>query len=293
MFSEKKLKITITRYEGTMWNINFNSKSKYVFENFRVDCNIKKVPASCGYTASVDIYGVSQQEMNSITNICWINGQLIPMSVRIEANDGNGYVTLFEGGIMEAVPNYKNVPDVSIHIESSMMVYPNLKKVPPISLTTNTIISSFCSELCGQYNYLAESDEYVSDLIWKGDTKILDQKTFGLRIKELCRIVGLEYSLRNGVVKFYRKGTGSRKVWKFTPNNYIGYPTFENFGISIQTDSVTKDINCMDGLQISDSIIPQVNTTWIINSIEYKLETRKENGAWNMTIRGTRIKQNG
>lgn len=292
MFSEKKLRITITRYEGTMGNIVLNSGIKYVFEDFRVDCNIKKVPASCGYTASIDIYGISQQEMNKITNICWINGQLIPMAIRIQANEGNGYVTLFEGGIMEAVPNYKNVPDVSIHIESSMMVYPNLKKVPPISLTTNTIISSFCGELCGQYGYNADTDEHVADLIWKGDTKTLDQKTFGLRLKEFCKIVGLEYSLRNNFVKFYKKGTGARTVWKFTPNTYIGYPTFENFGISIQTENITKDINCMDAFQISGSIIPQVNTHWIINSIDYKLETRKEGGAWQMTIHGTRIKQN-
>lgn len=297
MFSEKKVRVEITKYttsvEGGSLLTNFSSGETYVFDGMKVSCQIQKVPATCGYVASIDIYGVSQQELSSITNIAWIQGKIVPMSVRVYADDGNGYVTVFEGGVMEAIPNYKNVPDVSIHIESSMMVYPNQKKVPPISFVQGTIISDICKKLCSSCGYGCIVSPELNLMYWKGGPKSLTQRSFGECVRELCRIAGLEYAMKNNSVVFYEEGVGTRTTYTFGPKDYVGYPTFEQFGISIKLDNVTSSINCGDVFKISGSVVPNADGYWVTNKIEYKLETWKKNGAWDMILHGTRTALNG
>lgn len=290
MFSHKRLRVEISKYKTSFINGEevLGSKTSFIFDDFRINCKIKKVPATCGYTATVDIYGVSQQHLNQITNIYWINGKVTPMSVRVLADDGNGYVTVFEGGVMMAVPNYNSVPDVSIHIESSMMAFPNLDKHPPTNLSPGSLISDVCKSLCSTYNLKADPAPELNVPYTGTVTKQLNQKSFGARVRELCRLADLEFAYRTNTVVFYKRGKGKRKGWKLTPSKYIGYPNFETFGISVKTENVTTNYNCGDAFTISGSIIPQANATWIINSIEYDLDSRKEGGKWELKMHGTR-----
>lgn len=297
MFSNKKLRVSITHYQGVITalgeiNTDWFSGQTIVFEDFKINCNIKKTPSTCGYTASVDIYGVSQESLDDITTIAWIDGVIKPKKIRIEADEGNGYVTLFEGGIMEAVPNYEKVPDVSIHIESSMLVYPNIMKAPPLTLERGTSIFNFCKALGNAYNISCYPELPLTPIfpIWNGGTKIFNQESFGDRLDEFCRIAELEYAFKTFGVRIYKKGTPLVKDFYFTPENYVGYPSFENFGISLSSD-VLYDVDCGDRINVSGSIVGPANGTWVVNVIEYKLQTRTPSGVWQMILHGTRIKQ--
>ena len=245
MFSERKIKVEITLYDYKIFSngnliTDFSSGKILTFDNFRTDCKINKVPSSSGYTASVDIIGVSKESLEQMTMMAWLsNGQIKPRGIRIYADDGEGYYTLFEGGIMEAVPVYKNAPDVAIHIESSMLVYPNLKGVPPISIRTGTNISSFCKELCRLYNVNCTTDSSINE-IWTGGGKTFNGESLGDRLDAL-KDIGVEYIFWSSGVHCYKKGISQRREWFFNPSNYNGYPTFETFGICIETDSSNLD----------------------------------------------------
>lgn len=290
MFSEKKVKVEVILYDYKTLNgetvTNFSSGKVLTFENYRVNCKIDKVPSSAGYTASIDIYGVSQRNLEQMTMIAWINGEIVPRGVKIYADDGNGYQILFEGGIMEATPVYKGVPDVAIHIESSMLVYPNLMKAPPISLRNGTSIPLFCQELCSKYGVACDIDESVQQT-WNGGTKTFDQDNLGDRLDALKNI-GLEYTFGAGVYIF-ATGAETRKRWYFTPANYVGYPTFETYGICIETADVTSKINCGDVINLKGSDIVVACGDWQVNKIEYSLQPRKPNGDWSMKIHTTRF----
>lgn len=289
MFSEKKVKVEVILYDYKTLNgetvTNFSTGKVLTFEDYRVNCNIEKVTSSAGYTASIDIYGVSQQNLEQMTMIAWINGEIVPRGVKIYADDGNGYQILFEGGIMEALPVYKGVPDVAIHIESSMLVYPNLMKVPPISLKNGTSIPLFCQELCSKYGVACDVD--ISAMkTWNGGTKLFDQDNLGDRLDAL-KDIGLDYNFGAGVYIF-ASGAETRKRWYFEPANYVGYPTFETFGICIETADVTSKINCGDVINLKGSDVAVACGDWQVYKIEYSLQPRKPDGDWSMKIHTTR-----
>ena len=285
MFSEKKVKVEVILYDYKALNgetvTNFKSGKVLTFENYRVNCKILKVPSSAGYTASLDIYGVSKNHLEQMTMIAWINGEIVPRGVKIYADDGNGYQILFEGGIMEAVPVYKEVPEVAIHIESSMLVYPNLMKAPPISLSNGTSIPVFCQQLCSAYGVACDVDESAS-YSWSGGTHTFNQDNLGDRLDAL-KDIGLDYVFGAGVYVF-AKGASTTKKWFFTPAHYVGYPTFETFGICIETADVTSKINCGDIINIKGSDVTVACGDWQVCKIEYNLQPRKPNGEWSMKI---------
>ena len=289
MFSEKKVKIEIILYDYKTLNgettTNFSSGKVLTFENYRVNCKIVKVPSSAGYTASVDIYGVSKQHLEQMTMIAWINGEVIPRGVKIYADDGKGYQILFEGGIMEAIPVYKEVPDVAIHIESSMLVYPNLMKAPPISLTNGASISLFCQQMCSAYGVACSFDESANQT-WAGGTVVFGQDNLGDRLEAL-KSFGFDYNFGAGVYVFAKNANISRR-WFFTPADYVGYPTFETFGICVETADVTSKINCGDVINIKGSDVAVACGDWQVNKIEYNLQPRKPDGEWSMKIHTTR-----
>lgn len=294
MFSEKKLKVEITLYEYSLNRlkervIDFSTGKTLIFDNYAINCKIKKVPSTCGYTASIDIFGVSQESIGQITTIAWIDGEIRPRQIRIYADDGNGYSLLFEGGIMEAIPNYSKVPEVSIHIESSMLVYPNLELVPPISLERGTSISTFCISMVTPYGMTCIPSVELSKP-WLGGTKIFAQKSLGERLEELSKIANLDYFFTTSGIRIVPAGGDTRRTFEFTPDSFVGYPSFENFGIIIQLDTL-DDINCGDKMIISGSIVAPANASWVVNAIEYNLQARKPNGVWQIKVHGTRVEE--
>lgn len=306
MFSEKKLKIEITLYDSKIntadgfVEYDFSKGKVLSFEDFHTDVKINKVPSICGYTASIDIYGVSQRSLNEITTISWISGEITPKRVRIWADEnGKGYTNLlFEGGIMEAVPNYKSVPEVSIHIESSMLVYPNLKTVPPSSLSSDTNILDFIQSMCASYDVNCSMDEVLlshkQDFIYKGSMDIYDSKGLGSRIDKLQRKFNKKFNFDyafdvNGIRLVYAGGDITKTALVFTPDTYIGYPSFNNCGIVLDTEHLAN-INVGQRIKVQGSIVPQANDTWVINQIKYHLQTKTPKAKWIMSVRATRIK---
>ena len=297
MFSSKRLKIEVTLYDykmGESLSVGFARGKTLIFDDFRIDCKIKKTPSSSGYTASVDIYGVSKEHLEQMTTLAWLsNGFIPPRKIRIYSDEGEGYHTLFEGGIMEAVPVYKNVPDVSIHIESSMLVYPNLMEVPPIPIKTGTNIPSFLKELCGNYNIECKIDSSLYGENWKGGTKEITGEGLGMRLDKLNEI-GVAYDFMIDGIRFYKVGKPPKeKTWALNPSIYLGYPTFESYGICVETENTNLDINWGDYLKITGSEVKVALGKWLVNNIEYDLQARKPNGKWIMKIHASRMVENG
>lgn len=285
MFSEKRIKVIVDLME-TIGNV-LSVSSSLTFDDFRVDLSIRKVFSPVGPTANIKIYGVSKEHMNTITTISLRDTITIPNKrVSVWVDSGNGYVLLFEGCIVEAIPVYQSVPDCYIQIESSVAAYENAMSPPPNSFPVSTAAtSSICRAICASYGVACYTDPALElDIV---PTKTFGEQGLSARMAAACQAYNLS-AIRTGTrYDVYKKNQVSilKNVWNFTPSNIYGYPSFANKLIKIQTDDFA-DIEVLDYFRISNSEIPFANGLWYIVMMQYRLQSRTPDGKWEATLFG-------
>lgn len=283
MFSEKRIKVEVDLME-TVGKLLFATNS-VVFDDFRVDLEIKKVFSPVGPTANIKIYGVSKEHMNQITTIALRDTiEISHKRVRVWVDNGKGYVLLFEGCIVEAIPVYDAVPDCYIQIESSVAAYENAMSPPPNSFPSKQVATSFiCQSICASYGVPCYADpELYLDLV---SPIQFNQNGLSARMAAACEAYNLE-AVRTGTkYEVYKKGRVAKTVWNFTPDNIDGYPSYANKLIKIKTDDFA-DIEVLHYFRIKNSEIPFANGLWYIVMIQYKLQSRTPNGKWEATLFG-------
>ena len=306
MFSSKRIRVEILESLDTpvlsSINMNYvpqnlksilqtNQNTSMIFDDFRVDAVIKKVASTIGPTATIKIYGVSKQNMDAITSVLikQIN-YTQNKRVRLSVDNGNGYITLFEGCIQEAVPVYQAVPDCYIQIESSMAAFENAMKLPPISFADKSVaISSMLKTLCSAYGMECyTSDGINSSLPVKPIRLSSENAGIGARIVELCEAYGLKSIRVTNGYRFFLKNESSQYEWLFTPNTMEGYPTYRNRMISVSTDDFIG-IEVNDRFRVSGSEVSFANSLWYITMIKYNLQSRAPNGKWEATVIGAPV----
>ena len=303
MFSRKRIKVEIIFYQTTYASAlettgvfgeggERTQKGGIVFDDFKVDLTAKRIANAIGPTATIKVYGVSQEHMNSITTMMARDNLTIgdEKKVRVSIDNGGGYITLFEGWITEAVPVYQTAPDCYIHIESSMAAFENSVKLPPISFTNSDVaISDMCMAVCDAYGV----DCKTSDLL-KSQPKVDGRKLqlgsndegLNVRVGQLCEAYGLNAVPTLHGYKFFMEGENGDGLPKyFNPNNMQGYPTYKNRLIQISTEDFS-DLDVNDKFIISGSEIPYANAEWFVVVIQYHLQTWTPNGKWCAIVTG-------
>lgn len=286
MFSKKKLHVQIQKISGKLTPFS----GTYDFVDLPIDVKINKVTLPAGYSATINIYGVSKQMMNSITTICWRTGFIDQIAVRVFADDGDGEHLLFEGSIMSAIPNYSSAPDVYISINACAGAYNNfVTDVPPSSISEGkeVPVRQVFLEICKQYKVT------LVDRGVKGTCTFprIDGNGLAERISKAARTYNVNFFIENNSVTIYPKGSWDYKVKNdlvWTKDDYVGYPSFSNTGIEVKLDRVLFALTLGDFFTIKDSEIEVANDKWFVVKIEYDLST-KIGGKWEMKVDGVRV----
>ena len=284
MFSKKRIKVEITL--DNKYDI-LGSAKLLTFEDFKIDVTAKRVYNQIGPTASIKIYGVSKQHMNSITTLLFRdNIEIDEKRVRVSVDDGSGYFTLFEGWITEAVPVYRAAPDCYIQIESSMAAYENNMKLPPISFESPSVaISSICETVCNAYGVKSYPSALVLLQPMVAPLRFgANEAGLNVRVGEICEAYGLN-AVRavDGYTFFMKEEQGDGTPFVFTPANIIGYPSYKNKLLQLETEDFRKiDVN--NQFVVSGSEIPYANGLWYVSIIQYNLQSWSPNGKWQATI---------
>lgn len=288
MFSNKRIKVEVVL--SNKYDI-LGSTQNLVFEDFKIDVMAKRVENAIGPTASIKIYGVSKEYMDSITTLLFRDTiEIEDKRVIVWVDNGTGYFKLFEGWITEAVPVYRSAPDCYIQIESSMAAYENNMKLPPISFENESVaISSICDAVCAAYGVKS----YTSDLVKiqpnvNGKKLRLGSNNEGLnvRVGQLCEAYGLRaFRVIDGYKFFMKSEKGDETLFIFTPETIIGYPSYKNKLIQVETEDFNS-IELNNQFKITGSEIPYANGLWYVSIIEYVLQSWTPNGKWQAIIYG-------
>ena len=71
--------------------------------------------------------------------------------------------------------------------------------------------------------------------------------------------------------------------YSISPKDYIGYPTFNQYGIGLKFDKLFPFKPLTDAIEITGSDLDMVNRKWNIVTIDYEIST-KIGGKWEMSI---------
>lgn len=278
-FSNKKqLKFIITLGTGKFGSSNNNV---ITLQGFRSIVDINKAGGMMMGTLKAKIYGVRQQDMNSITTLQWKPRTWIPNTVEVFALDGDVETLIFAGNIVEAWADYKGMPDVFLHIEAQAAFFNGLKPIAPRSFKGSIDVASVMSQIARDMEYTFENNGVNVQLV------DLYLPNTGLeQAKDLAKAANCDLYLDDRVLAITPPNVPRKSLIPTLSKDtgMIGYPTFDGIGVTLMA-LFNPSVTFGGSIKVETDVQPAAGE-WVVTSVSLKLESEKPGGAWFMTIRG-------
>lgn len=281
--NKKQLRFVITLGTGKFGSSN---NDQITLQGFRAIADIDKAGGMMMGTLKAKVYGVKQEDMNSITTLQWKPGTLIPNTVEVFAIDGPAETLVFAGNIVNAWADYQSMPDVFLHIQAQAAFFNQLKAVPPRSFKGPIDVSSVMAQIARDLGYTFENNGVSVQL-----TDVYLANTGIEQAKELARAARIGFYIDDKVMAITPTPNAPRDV-KGVPvispaTGLMGYPTFDGVGVNFQ--ALFNPAVTFGGTIKLETDVKQAAGEWIVTSVAHRLESEKPGGAWFSTIRGNAV----
>lgn len=276
--NQKELKFVITLGTGKFGSSNNN---QITLEGLRASAFVDKAGGMMMGTLRARVYGVLQQDMNSITTLQWKTGLLIQNTVQVYAIDGGTETLVFAGNIINAWGNYDAMPDVFLEIQAQSAYFAGLQSAAPISIKGGIDVAVVMARIAAGMGLSFENnnvsviltDVYVANTLKEQALELSRMCNFSLYIDDTVLAITNRYAPRAGLIPVISAQTGLR-----------GYPTFDGVGVNFQT-YYNSAVAFGGSIKLVTDIL-QAAGTWIVTSVGHNLESQKPGGAWFSRIRG-------
>lgn len=278
-FSNKKqLRFVITLGTGKFGSSNNDTVT---LQGFRAIADIDKAGGMMMGTLKAKIYGVRQEDMNSITTLQWKPRTWIPNTVEVFAIDGAAETLVFAGNIVNAWADYQSMPDVYLQIQAQAAFFNALKAIPPRSFKGPIDVPSVMAQIAGDLGYTFENNGVTTQL-----TDLYLPNTGLEQAKDLARAAGCDLYLDDKVLAITPPNVPRKALIPvISPTSgLVGYPTFDGVGVNFQ--ALFNPGVTFGGTIKLDTDVKQAAGEWIVTSVAHRLESEKPGGAWFSTIRG-------
>lgn len=277
--NKKQLRFVITLGTGKFGSSNNN---QITLEGYRASVDIDKAGGAAMSTLRARVFGVRQEDMNSVTTLQWKPGTLIPNTVQVFAIDGDKTTLIFGGNIVNAWGDYQSMPDVYLHIQAQSAFFGQLQPVPPRSFKGQIDAASVVAQIAADMGYAFENNGVnvqLSNVYLAGTA--LDQA------KDICRAAGCTLYVDDSTMAITPLNQPRQsQAPKISPQTgLVGYPTFD--GIGVNFTALFNPAVLFGGLFTLETDVRQAAGQWIASSLLYNLESERPGGAWFMEIRGT------
>lgn len=276
MFSKKSIRVLVQNSAGEFKE----GVNTLEFSGLPIEANIKR--SGTENISTIKIYGVSKEHINSITRLPELGiNQEAQLQVALYVDEGMGESIIYTGIIRDASPNYTNAPDVFIEIHCYALAFQNLMgDIPPHTFQRGASVPDMYKAVCSSYNVPCVDLTKEKEVAER--PPLLNQKNIKLRLDALKEAYKkTTYAEYNCII--YILNVGKEKItYEITPKDYIGYPSFNQFGIGLRFDKLFP-FRYGQAIQIKESELDMVNRAWAIVTTEYNIST-KIGGKWEMNI---------
>lgn len=292
-FTVKNLRVTFT-LTGNNAVFPGTTSNKLQLVGLRTSVHIKAAGAAMSTQVSLQIYGMSPDDMKALAVVPVLNGTpgFINNTVLIEADGGSGYTAVFAGAIVLAGPDYADLPDVYLSVQAQTGFFEAIAAALPTSFPGSTDVATAASVIAAKMGVPFRNNG-VSQVLPGGgyySGALLDQ------LKRICQAAHIAY-VQDGpqsTVTISPWGAARSDVPAFTlsPTSGLdGYPRVRGDGF-IEVRAIFNPAFVLLGpitIEGSDVVVggnvpttynSQANGNWIIGTMTHHIESNKPGGAW-------------
>lgn len=277
--NKKELRFVITLGTGKFGS---SQNNQIILQGFRASVDIDKAGGMQMSTLRAKIFGVRQQDMNSVTTLQWKPGTVIPNTIEVFAIDGDAQTLVYAGNIVNAWADYQNMPEVYLHVQAMSAFFNQLQAVSPRSFKGQVDVAGVMKQIAVDMGYSFENNGVNVKLadIYLANTGLA-------QAQELAQMAGIGFYIDDKVFAITPIPNAPRGaiIPQISPESgLVGYPTFDGVGVNFQTyfnPAVT-----FGGSVKLVTDVQQAAGEWVVTSLAHRLESEKPGGAWFSTIRG-------
>lgn len=276
--NKKRLKFIITLGTG---KFGASDNNQITLEGYRAIADIDKAGGMMMGTLRARIYGVTQDDMNSITTLQWKPQETIPNTVEVYAINGNTETLVFAGNIVNAWGDYQTMPEVYLRLQAQSAFINQLKPVPPRSFKGSIDVASVMGQIAKDLGYSFENNGVSVTL-----TDVYLPNTGLEQAKDLAHAANVDLYLDDKTLAITPANSPRGELIPeiSAESGLIGYPTFDGIGVNFQT-LFNPSITFGGRIKLTTDI-KQAKGEWIVTSIGYRLESEKPGGVWLANVRG-------
>jgi len=302
-FKKRVIRITLTLAKGTFGS---TGKNTLTVQGLRTSASIQTA-LSFASAADVTIFGLKQTDMNALTTY----GTLTTVgnvsvddlhTVLVEVGDVSGVDVVFFGHIFNSWADYSGAPNVALRISASAGLYQRIAPAKPHTYDADFKIQPVLEELAKDMGYTSEMSGIENVML----PPSYFCGTAYAQADKICHDANVNLLYDGRLMAVFPKD-GQRKVEipiLTKDSGLIGYPIFDNLGLSFQC-LYTPRIIFGGAIQLEmDRILAdaakankelgqdgnnKVITTWFVTQCSYFLESEVPGGQWFMDVRAANV----
>ena len=271
-FTKRKIHVKIRVFEKS------NEEQDIELEGLRIsatiDCPSQVLQGSC----QLSIWGMSQQQMDSLTVMGPIMQNRYRNQILVSAGDEDGDMPmtfLYSGYIDDAFANMNAAPNVNFFINSTSAAYDQVSQDKSHSYKGDRDVAAILQEMAKDFEWGFENHGPVSVVL-------RDRSYTGTRLTQVLdaiRDANINGNIDKGILRIWpRAGSVKGEHEISTKTGMIGYPTFSSAGVVVTT-RFNPDIQRGQTAKV-ESTTRTASGSWIIDSVVHHIESEIPNGAW-------------
>ncbi len=239
-------------------------------------------------SVEVDIYGMSQSQMDALTALQFVNSTTIRIGrnklIVYASNDVSSgvWTQIYGGTITNAYPDFSEMPNVKFHISSMGFYRESLTVISDTSYKGNVRVSAVAKAI------LAKLDTPYN-LVNQVPSEIIIPKAIHLRgspraqLNDLGIIGGVRFTYENDNIFMTpkdMKGTGA-VVWDVSiGNGLLDYPAYTVDGLYVKTLFDPGRYSIFKTNLAVNSSLKYARGIWTPYHVQVNLSTRAETASW-------------
>jgi hypothetical protein len=274
-FTAKRLRVTLILAETNAVFPGTNDNT-LILDNMYVQAKVQAT-ARLSTQAEIHIFGMAQDAMNALT-VAWANPPFVfDHVVILEADNGKGgFAQVFKGTIIEAQPDYRNMPRVAFSLLAVTGYFQKINPAPPTSYPETVDIGVAAGDIIAA---MGDPWAYVDG----GATGVLANPYFNGtlwdQLAQACQAANADFYVQGDEILVVPAGQprGIVPAVVLAPGSgLVGYPMFERSGLNV-TALFDPAFLCGTPVDIETSV-PNASGRWFPYSLYHVLETTPKGG---------------